>query len=260
MARSAPTADGVQTEISIDSPEEEIDLKCRILSLQAPEAQTFLPHNDFLQCRKALKNTQRVITSELQEVKNAAAKAKRIAAKTGQKRKSEEALELVNKVATLELVVKEQKKELSDKKNEMKMKILELKKIKNECDRQGVMLSITDGTKGVGVGLRSFKRSKTTKAEIRMLLANAELDHATAKSDEKATRASFEALFVEEEKIKELQENALPAEKFIYQGKLERLVTDFKYREEVLNTAKDTSRMYCHRVVELKLQLDSELN
>ena len=129
----------------------------------------------------------------------------------------------MKKVENLELVVTAQTKAITDQKREMRMKNLELKKIRKECDQQGVILSITDGTNRVGVGLRSAKKSKTTKAKIRVLLANAEMDHATAKSDEDGTRASYEAVFVEEEKIKELRDNALPGEKWLYQGKLERL-------------------------------------
>ena len=260
MARSAPTAAGVQTEISIESLEEERTLRNQILSLQPPAHQTFMMNVDFLKCQKALKRTTSLITSEEKEIKKVSEKEKRALTKTGQKMKREEAVQLAKQLETLELVVAAQKKALTDQKKEMRMKNLELKKIRKECDQQGVILSITDGTNRVGVGLRSAKKSKTTKAQIRLLLANAEMDHATAKSDEGGKRASYEAVFVEEEKIKELHGNALPAEKFIYQGKLERLVTDFKKREEVLNAAKDTTRMCCHRVVELKLQLDSEMN
>jgi hypothetical protein len=261
MARSAPTAAGVHTEITLEPLLEESTLKDRILSLQPREDQTFLSHVVFLKCRKALRETTRVITSQEQEAEKVSAKEKRMAAKTGKKRKRETEFEIMNKVVNLELVVEAQKKELADKNKEMRMKILELKKIRKECDQQGVILSITDGTnRGVGVGLRSAKKLKTTKAQIRVLLATAEMDHATAKSDEKGKRASYEAVFVEEEKIKELRDNALPEEKCLYQGKLERLVTDFKNRLETMNTAKDTTRMCCHRVVDLKLQLESEMN
>ena len=264
MARSAPTADGVQIEIPIEipleSPGDERTLKTQILSIQPPEHPVFMENADLKECKKVMRRTMGLITSVEQEVKKISAKEKRTLTKTCQKRKADEAIELVKKVETLESVVTAQKKALTDQKKEMKMKNLELKKIRKECNENGVILSITDGTNPLGVSLRSAKKLKTTSAQIRVLLANAEMDHATAKSDEDGARASYEVLFVEEKKIKELSENALPAEKFMYQGKLERLVTDFKYREEVLNTAKDTSRMYCHRVVELKLQLDSELN
>ena len=260
MARSAPTAAGVHTEITFDPLPEERTLKDRILSLQPQEDKTFLSDCDFLKCQKALRKTTRVITSHEQEAKKVSAKEKRRAAKTGQKRKREEEVAIMQKVENLELVVKVQQKKLTDQQKKMRMKSLELKKIRKECDQQGVILSITDGTnRGVGVGLRSAKKLKTTKAQIRVLLANAEMDHATAKSDEEGKRASYEAVFVEEEKIKELRDNALPEVKCLYQGKLERLVTDFQNRLETMNTAKDTTRMCCHRVVDLKLQLESEI-
>ena len=109
MARSAPTAAGVQTEITLESLAEERTLKDKTLSLQPPEDQTFLLDVDFLKCRKALKHTMSVITSQEQEVKKkVSAKEKRRVAKTGQKRKREEEVELVNKVANLELVVVQQ--------------------------------------------------------------------------------------------------------------------------------------------------------
>ena len=204
----------------------------------------------------------RVITSVEEEAKKKSAKARRIVTKEKQQKRAGEAVELEKKVETLESVVKAQTKELSDQRKENVMKTKELKRIRQECSENGVMLSITDGTTPLGVSLRSAKKKKkATSAQIRVLLANAEMEFATAQSDEDGARGRYEVLFVEEGKIKELNEKALlPAEKSLYQGKLERLGTDFKNRKDVLSTAKVTTRMWCHRVIDLKLQLDSELN
>ena len=78
MARSAPTAAGVHTEITLEPLLEESTLEDRILSLQPREDQTFLSHVVFLKCRKALRETTRVITSQEQEAEKLSAKEKRM--------------------------------------------------------------------------------------------------------------------------------------------------------------------------------------
>jgi hypothetical protein len=269
MARSPPTAAGVVSPLAIEIPlplgshEDDKTLKVRILSLQPPEQSVFMEHGDLKECKGILRCTMRVITSVAEEARKTSAKAKRIVTKEKQQKRAGEAVELVKKVETLESVVKAQTKELSDQRKENVKKTKELKRIRQECSENGVMLSITDGTTPLGVSLRSAKKKKVqaTSAQIRVLLANAEMEFATAQSDEDGARGRYEVLFVEEEKIKELNEKALlPAEKSLYQGKLERLGTDFKNRKDVLSAAKVTTRMWCHRVIDLKSQLDSELN
>ena len=268
MALSAPTAAGVVIPLAIEIPlplgshEDDNTLKARILSLQPPEQSVFMENGDLKKCKGVMRCTMRVITSVEEEAKKKSAKARRIVTKEKQQKRAGEAVELEKKVETLESVVKAQTKELSDQRKENVMKTKELKRIRQECSENGVMLSITDGTTPLGVSLRSAKKKKkATSAQIRVLLANAEMEFATAQSDEDGARGRYEVLFVEEGKIKELNEKALlPAEKSLYQGKLERLGTDFKNRKDVLSTAKVTTRMWCHRVIDLKLQLDSELN
>ena len=92
--------------------------------------------------------------------------------------------------------------------------------------------------------------------EARALLAQARTDRVGAKANADAMLANYHAVLKEKKCLMELHANALPEEKNVYQTKLDMLPAREEEKEDELNTAKYTSRMYNHRVVELEQLID----